>query len=67
MWSLGKVLGTPEVARVYIGSFWDEPLRFDINRKLFEAEEQVKIFKSLLSNAYTTQRKVLQTLSMHTL
>ena len=44
MWSLGKVLGTPEVARVYIGSFWDQPLRFDINRRLFEAEEQVKYF-----------------------
>merc|ERR1711962_1896298 len=28
MWSLGKVLGTPEVARVYIGSFWDQPLRW---------------------------------------
>jgi EH domain-containing protein 1 len=27
MWSLGKVLQTPEVARVYIGSFWDQPLR----------------------------------------
>ena len=40
MWSLGKVLATPEVSRVYIGSFWNEPLRFDINRKLFEAEEQ---------------------------
>ena len=40
MWSLGKVLSTPEVSRVYIGSFWNEPLRFDINRKLFEAEEQ---------------------------
>ena len=40
MWSLGKVLNTPEVARVYIGSFWDQPLRFDINRRLFEAEEQ---------------------------
>ncbi|XP_003744278.1 EH domain-containing protein 3 [Galendromus occidentalis] len=40
MWSLGKVLNTPEVARVYIGSFWDEPLRFDSNRRLFEAEEQ---------------------------
>lgn len=40
MWSLGKVLGTPEVARVYIGSFWSEPLGFDTNRKLFEAEEQ---------------------------
>uniref|UniRef100_A0A1W7RAL8 EH domain-containing protein 3 n=1 Tax=Hadrurus spadix TaxID=141984 RepID=A0A1W7RAL8_9SCOR len=40
MWSLGKVLNTPEVARVYIGSFWDQPLRFDTNRHLFEAEEQ---------------------------
>ena len=50
-----QVLGTPEVARVYIGSFWDQPLRlarlcvignddkilrFDVNRRLFEAEEQ---------------------------
>lgn len=25
MWSLGKVLNTPEVARVYIGSFWTIP------------------------------------------
>ena len=44
MWSLGKVLGTPEVARVYIGSFWDQPLRFDMNRRLFEAEEQVRMY-----------------------
>lgn len=48
MWSLGKVLGTPEVARVYIGSFWDQPLRFDINRRLFEAEEQ-DLFQDLQS------------------
>ncbi|KAH3846731.1 EH domain-containing protein 3-like [Dreissena polymorpha] len=40
MWSLGKVLNTPEVARVYIGSFWDHPLQFDMNRKLFELEEK---------------------------
>jgi len=48
MWSLGKVLGTPEVARVYIGSFWDQPLRYDINRRLFEAEEQ-DLFSDLQS------------------
>ncbi|PFX22313.1 EH domain-containing protein 3-like [Stylophora pistillata] len=38
MWSLGKVINTPEVARVYIGSFWDQPLQIDENRKLFECE-----------------------------
>lgn len=40
MWSLGKVINTPEVARVYIGSFWDHPLQHDSNRKLFELEEK---------------------------
>jgi hypothetical protein len=24
MWSMGKVLQTPEVLRVYVGSFWKE-------------------------------------------
>ena len=36
MWSLGKVVGTPEVCRVYLGSFWDEPLRLEENRALLE-------------------------------
>ncbi len=40
MWSLGKVFGTPEVLRVYIGSFWSEPLLVSDNRKLFELEEE---------------------------
>ncbi|KAF4524133.1 hypothetical protein B566_EDAN012136 [Ephemera danica] len=48
MWSLGKVLNTPEVARVYIGSFWDQPLRYDVNRRLFEDEEQ-DLFRDLQS------------------
>ena len=48
MWSLGKVLKTPEVTRVYIGSFWNEPLRFDTNRHLFEAESQ-DLFSDLQS------------------
>lgn len=40
MWSLGKVIQTPEVMRVYIGSFWDQPLRYEDNKKLFEAEQR---------------------------
>eukprot|EP00923_Selenidium_pygospionis_P053877 GHVN01093858.1.p1 GENE.GHVN01093858.1~~GHVN01093858.1.p1 ORF type:complete len:449 (+),score=59.73 GHVN01093858.1:374-1720(+) len=38
MWSLGKVIPTPEVARVYLGSFWENPLQTDENRRLFEME-----------------------------
>ncbi|XP_044496433.1 EH domain-containing protein 1-like [Mangifera indica] len=43
MWSLGKVLNTPEVVRVYIGSFNDKPVNEDfvgpIVRELFEKEQ----------------------------
>jgi hypothetical protein len=38
MWSLGKVVKTPEVMRVYIGSYWDQPYRITDNEKLFKAE-----------------------------
>ncbi|XP_062379281.1 EH domain-containing protein 4 [Sardina pilchardus] len=38
MWSLGKVINTPEVVRVYLGSFWAKPLQNTDNRRLFEAE-----------------------------
>lgn len=48
MWSLGKVIDTPEVLRVYIGSFWAHPLRNTDNRKLFEAEAQ-DLFKDIQS------------------
>ncbi|XP_066260167.1 EH domain-containing protein 3-like [Euwallacea similis] len=48
MWSLGKVLQTPEVVRVFFGSFWDEPLRCEVNRKLFEEETQ-DLFRDLQS------------------
>jgi hypothetical protein len=46
--SLGKVFNTPEVSRVYIGSFWSNPLHFDMNRRLFELEEQ-DLFKDIQS------------------
>ena len=40
MWSLGKIMGTPEVVRVYIGSFWDRPMQDTSNRQLFEMEQE---------------------------
>lgn len=40
MWSMGKVLKTPEVMRVFIGSFWDQPLVHTDNAALFEAEQK---------------------------
>ncbi|PAV90034.1 hypothetical protein WR25_07655 [Diploscapter pachys] len=46
MWSLGKVFKTPEVSRVYIGTFWDHPLHYDINRRLFQ-DEQHDLFADL--------------------
>ncbi|KAG9352012.1 hypothetical protein AGOR_G00029180 [Albula goreensis] len=48
MWSLGKIINTPEVVRVYIGSFWNQPLLVADNRKLFEAEEQ-DLFRDIQS------------------
>lgn len=43
MWSLGKVLNTPEVARVYIGSFGDKPFNIEaldpMGKELFEKEQ----------------------------
>nr|XP_043612374.1 EH domain-containing protein 1-like [Erigeron canadensis] len=43
MWSLGKVLNTPEVTRVYIGSFNDKPINEEsvdsMGKELFEKEQ----------------------------
>mmetsp|Transcript_29881 Transcript_29881/g.49293 ORF Transcript_29881/g.49293 Transcript_29881/m.49293 type:complete len:565 (-) Transcript_29881:135-1829(-) len=40
LWSLGKTMSSPEVARVYVGSFWQEPLHSMDNADLFEDEER---------------------------
>jgi EH domain-containing protein 1 len=39
MWSLGKVMNTPEVCRVYMGSFWDAPLQITEQAELLQREE----------------------------
>lgn len=39
MWSLARVVPTPEACRVYLGSFWDAPLKVEDNRALLEREK----------------------------
>lgn len=39
MWSLGKVMNTPEVSRVYLGSFWDAPMQVTEQAELLQKEE----------------------------
>jgi len=53
MWSLGKVFNTPEVLRVYVGSFWDQPLKNKENQKLMDMEE-----KDLLADLRSLPRNV---------
>ncbi|RUS18734.1 P-loop containing nucleoside triphosphate hydrolase protein [Endogone sp. FLAS-F59071] len=55
MWSLGKVVQTPEVMRVYLGSFWLEkpPNCFEDSRELLDAEQKdlLKDLRELPRNA----------------
>lgn len=58
MWSLGKVMPAPEVPRIHIGSFWDQPLRNEEARKLFEIESD-DLFKLIYSlPARSAARKI---------
>ncbi|CAO3638849.1 unnamed protein product [Mucor fragilis] len=55
MWSLGKVVQTPEVMRVYLSSFWTDkpPNCFEDCRELIEAESKdlLRDLKELRRNA----------------
>jgi EH domain-containing protein 1 len=53
MWSLGKVIKSPEALRIYVGSFWDQPLMINDNALLFEVEEAdlMKDLKDLPRNS----------------
>ena len=40
MWSISKVVNVPECPKIFIGSFWDQQLKHDLYRRLFEKELQ---------------------------
>jgi len=46
MWSLGKVMNTPEVCRVYIGSFWAEPMKNSEQAALLN-QEKLDLFNDI--------------------
>jgi len=58
LWSLGKVVKTPEVMRIFVGSFWEQPYVKEDNKSLFDAERQslLKDIESLPANS--TIRKI---------
>lgn len=58
MWSLGKVIKTPEVVRVYIGSFWEKPLVTEDNRALFELEQNELLMDLRSLPRYAAVRKI---------
>jgi len=58
MWSLGKVVQTPEVMRVYISSFWDNEYQNKESSKLFDAEKRDLLEDLLSLPRNTTIRKV---------
>uniref|UniRef100_A0A7R9UDJ9 Dynamin-type G domain-containing protein n=1 Tax=Pinguiococcus pyrenoidosus TaxID=172671 RepID=A0A7R9UDJ9_9STRA len=41
MFNIGKILQTPEVVRVFIGSFWDKPVQHDFYRQIFSSDQQL--------------------------
>ena len=37
-WALARILKAPEVRRIYVGSFWDQPLQPGFMNELYEKE-----------------------------
>eukprot|EP00929_Paragymnodinium_shiwhaense_P112137 TRINITY_DN80390_c0_g1_i1.p1 TRINITY_DN80390_c0_g1~~TRINITY_DN80390_c0_g1_i1.p1 ORF type:complete len:633 (+),score=155.93 TRINITY_DN80390_c0_g1_i1:210-2108(+) len=58
MWSLGKVIDTPEVSKVFVGSYWDATLKNENLRELFEQEENDLYTKLAQLPRTATVRKV---------
>lgn len=58
MWSISKVLTVPECPKVFVGSFWDQQLKHDVYRRLFERELQ-SLFDDLQDlPRYAAMRKI---------
>jgi GTPase SAR1 family protein len=58
MWSLGKVMNTPEVSRVYMGSFWDAPLQCTEQAELLQREEMDLLHDIMALPQHAVMRRI---------
>jgi len=58
LWSMGKIFDSPEVVRVYTGSYWDEPLQHDDFQSMFESDEWLLIHELINLPKSCIERKV---------
>jgi EH domain-containing protein 1 len=58
MWSLGKVMNTPEVSRVYMGSFWDAPLQNTEQADLLQREEMDLLHDIMMLPVQAVMRRI---------
>jgi GTPase SAR1 family protein len=58
MWSLGKVMNTPEVSRVYMGSFWDVPLQNLDQAELLQREEMDLLHDIMALPQHAVMRRI---------
>ncbi len=58
MWSMGKLFSTPEVVRVYAGSFWDKPLLHNDFDGMFNADEEWLLDELMRLPSVSAERKV---------
>lgn len=58
MWSLGKLFHSPEVVKVYAGSFWEKPLDHDDFQTMFDADEWLLMNELMHLPIVAAERKV---------
>ncbi len=60
MWSMGKIFDSPEVVRVYTGSYWNGNLVNDDFEKMFTADEKLLVRELIDLPRCAAERKVNQ-------
>jgi len=58
MWSMGKLFKTPEVVRVYTGSYWDEPLKNSDFEDMFQGDEWLLMEELMTLSSVSAERRV---------